>query len=103
MGPWTFGAQYNGRDKGLANAYNGSTNSYNVSYANLRYWDSGGGDHFALTADYALSKRTTVRMYYAWMQNDGTLTNVGSTATPLGVLSGDSTVWALSAGLWHTF
>jgi predicted porin len=102
MGPWTFGAQYNGRDKGLATAYNGSTNSYNVTYANLKAWDSGGGDHFAVTADYALSKRTTIRMYGAWMQNEATVTGV-TTAKPFGDLSGDSTVWALSAGIWHTF
>ena len=29
MGPWTFGAQYNSRNNGLANAYNGTTNAYN--------------------------------------------------------------------------
>ena len=101
MGPWTFGAQYNSRDKGLATAYNGTTNSYSPTYANLRHWDSGGGDHFALTADYSLSKRTTVRMYGAWLQNEGTL--VGGSNTAAGTLQGDSTIWALSAGLWHTF
>jgi hypothetical protein len=41
-------------------------------------------------------------MYGAWMQNEGTVTGV-TTAQPFGVLSGDSTVWALSAGIWHTF
>jgi predicted porin len=101
FGPWTFGAQYNARDKGLATAYNGSNDSYNVSFANLRHWDSGGGDHFAVTTDYALSKRTTVRMYGAWLQNEGTL--VGGSNTSIGTLQGDSSVWALSAGLWHTF
>ena len=101
MGPWTFGAQYNSRDKGLATAYNASTNTYSPTYANLRHWDSGGGDHFALTADYSLSKRTTVRMYGAWLQNEGTL--VGGSNTAAGTLQGDSTIWALSAGLWHTF
>jgi predicted porin len=102
MGPWTFGAQYNARDKGLASAYNGSTNTYTVTLGSFKEWDSGGGDHVALTTDYALSKRTTIRMYYAYMKNEGTITGVTS-ANPFGVLSGDSKVWALSAGLWHTF
>jgi len=97
-GAWTFGAQYNNRDKGLATAYNGSTNSYSPGYNNLRFWDEGGGDHWALTADYALSKRTTVRAYFATMSNEGTLTSQTATS-----LSGDSSIWALSAGLWHTF
>lgn len=98
FGAWTFGAQYNNRDKGLATAYNGSTNSYSPGYNNLRFWNEGGGDHWALTADYSLSKRTTVRAYFATMSNEGTL--LSQTATSL---AGDSSVWALSAGLWHTF
>ena len=97
-GAWTFGAQYNNRNNGLATAYNGSTNSYSPGYQNLRYWGEGGGDHWALTADYSLSKRTTVRAYFATMSNEGTLTSQTATS-----LSGDSSVWALSAGLWHTF
>jgi len=102
MGPWTFGAQYNARDAGLATAYNGTSNSYAPNYNNLRFWGAGGGDHFALTTDYSLSKRTTLRFYGAWMQNEGTLVN--STATTLsGNMAGDSTVWALSGGIWHTF
>jgi predicted porin len=98
FGAWTFGAQYNNRNNGLATAYNGNTNSYSPGYQNLRFWGEGGGDHYALTADYALSKRTTVRMYWAQMTNEGTLTSQTATS-----LAGDSSVWALSAGLWHTF
>ena len=98
FGAWQFGAQYNNRDKGLATAYNGDTNSYSPGYQNLRFWNEGGGDHYALTADYSLSKRTTVRMYWAQMTNEGTLTSQTATS-----LAGDSKVWALSAGLWHTF
>jgi len=98
MGAWTFGAQYNNRNNGLATAYNGDTNSYNPGYQNLRFWGQGGGDHYSVTADYALSKRTTVRMYWAQMTNEGTLTSQTATS-----LAGDSSVWAVSAGLWHTF
>jgi predicted porin len=99
MGPWTFGAQYNWRNNGLANAYNGFTNTYTPQYVNLTRWNQGGGEHVALTSDYALSKRTTLRMYYAWMQNEGT--ELGNLAVPN--FQGKSSVWALSGGLWHTF
>ena len=100
MGPWTFGAQYNWRNNGLANAYNGTTNSYNPQYVNLTRWNQGGGQHVALTTDYALSKRTTLRFYGAWMENEGT--EVGNLAVP-NFQDGGSSVWALSGGLWHTF
>ena len=97
---WTFGAQYNARNDGLATAFNASsstTGDYNPSYANLRQWGSGGGWHWALTADYALSKRTLIRMYYAQMSNDATLDS-----TTLNI-TGDSKVSSFSAGLWHNF
>jgi predicted porin len=100
MGPWTFGAQYNWRNNGLAMAYNGTTNTYSPQYVNLTRWNQGGGDHVALTTDYALSKRTTLRFYYAWMKNEGT--EVGNLAVP-NFQTGESVVWALSGGLWHTF
>ena len=100
MGPWTFGAQYNWRNNGLASAYNGTTNSYNPQYVNLTNWNQGGGQHVALTTDYSLSKRTTLRFYGAWMENEGT--QVGNLAVP-NFQDGGSSVWALSGGLWHTF
>ena len=100
MGPWTFGAQYNWRNNGLANAYNGTTNTYNPQYVNLTRWNQGGGQHVALTTDYSLSKRTTLRFYGAWMENEGT--EVGNLAVP-NFQDGGSAVWALSGGIWHTF
>ena len=100
MGPWTFGAQYNWRNNGLASAYNGTTNTYNPQYVNLTRWNQGGGQHVALTTDYSLSKRTTLRFYGAWMENEGT--EVGNLAVP-NFQDGGSAVWALSGGIWHTF
>jgi predicted porin len=97
---WVFNAQYNWRNDGLATAFNASTNTsggYNPSFTNLKYWGDGGGDHWTVSADYNFSKRTILRMYYAWMQNDGTLNPEGTG------LFGKSTIWSLSAGLWHHF
>jgi predicted porin len=98
---WTFGAQYSNRDKGLAMAYNASTNTYAPTPAMLSQWDTGGGKHWSLTADYNLSKRTAIRMYYSWMRNEGTW-NTSPTATG-NLMIGNSKVTALSAGLWHSF
>ncbi len=101
---WIFGAQYSTRDRGLAHAFNASTNTaggYNPTPAMLKYWDQGGGDHWSVTADYNFSKRTILRMYYSWMRNEGTFNVVAP--TPTNPMVGNSKVQAISAGLWHHF
>jgi predicted porin len=101
IGAWKLGAQYSNRDKGLAHAFNSSTNTYNPTPGMLSRWDEGGGKHWSLTADYSLSKRTTLRAYYSWMRNEGTFNPVAiSTINPM---IGNSKVTAISAGLWHAF
>jgi predicted porin len=100
LGAFTLGAQYSQRDNGLAALYNplarrletsaGSQAPIIVTPANFAaintVWNNGGGKHFSLTADYALSKRTSVRSYYTQLKNEtGTKINV------------------ISSGLWHSF
>jgi len=86
VGAWTLGAQYSQRDNGLAAGYNAATQALTVNGATLANWNNGGGKHLAITADYALSKRTTIRSYYAQLKNE------------TGVK-----ISALSTGLWHSF
>ena len=97
-GAWTLGVQYSQRDKGLAALYNPLNQTLAGIVTGAR-WDNGGGKHLSLTADYALSKRTTLRGYYTQLQNEATLTN--TTAT--GVFAGKAKINALSLGLWHSF
>jgi predicted porin len=86
MGANTLGIQYSQRDNGLAAGYNPVTQALTVNAATLANWTNGGGKHFSLTHDYALSKRTTIRSYYTQLKNEtGTKINVLSTA------------------LWHSF
>jgi predicted porin len=101
---WNFGAQYSNRDRGLAHAFNASTGTnggYNPTVPMLKYWDEGGGDHWSLTADYSLSKRTLIRGYYSWMRNEGTFNTVAPTNT--NPMIGNSKVQAVSVGIWHNF
>ena len=85
VGAWTLGAQYSTRDNGLAAGYNAATQALTVA-TGVANWTNGGGKHLSLTADYALSKRTTVRSYYTQLKNEtGVKIN------------------ALSVGLWHSF
>ncbi len=84
MGAFTLGAQYSQRDNGLAAGYTG-VGTLNVA-TGVANWTNGGGKHIAVTADYALSKRTLIRAYYSNLKNEtGVKIN------------------ALSAGLWHSF
>lgn len=90
LGAWTLGAQYSQRDNGLAYAYTVTPTgpAFAVTAAGLTRanWANGGGKHLALTADYSLSKRTTIRSYYAQLKNEtGVKIN------------------AISTGLWHSF
>ena len=102
MGPWTFGAQYNWRNNGLASAYNGTTNTYNPQFVNLTPLEPGRrparrADHglLALEAhDAALVRRLDGERRHAGRQ----LYTAARTSR-----MADSSVWALSAGLWHTF
>lgn len=96
MGPWTFGVQYSSRDKGLAAGYNPLTQALTVNAATLAQWDNGGGKHLSLTADYALSRRTTLRGYYTTLENERTIIN----PTTLG---GKTKINAFALGLWHNF
>ena len=85
MGAFTLGAQYSQRDNGLAAGYTTAGGAINVA-TGVANWTNGGGKHLAVTADYALSKRTLVRAYYSNLKNEtGVKIN------------------ALSAGLWHSF
>ena len=86
FGANTLGLQYSQRDNGLAAGYNPLTQVLTVNASTLANWVNGGGKHFSLTHDYALSKRTTVRSYYTQLKNEtGAKINVLSTA------------------LWHSF
>ena len=90
VGAWTLGAQYSQRDNGLAYAYTVTPTgpAFAVTAAGLTTanWANGGGKHFSLTADYALSKRTAIRSYYTQLKNEtGVKIN------------------AISTGLWHSF
>ncbi len=101
---WNFGAQYSTRDRGLAHAFNasaGTDGGYKPTFSMLNRWDEGGGDHWSVTADYNLSKRTIVRGYYSWMRNEGTFNLTAPTNT--NPMIGNSKVQAISVGLWHHF
>ncbi|MCS6995909.1 MAG: porin [Casimicrobiaceae bacterium] len=95
MGAWTWGVQYSTRDKGLAAGYNPVTQALTVNAATLAQWNNGGGKHFSVTADYALSPRTTLRGYYTTLENERTI--VGS------ALGGKTKINAFALGLWHNF
>ncbi len=88
VGAWTLGAQYSQRDNGLAYAYNPATQALGVTAAGLTSanWSNGGGKHMSLTADYSLSKRTSIRSYYSQLKNET-----------------GAKISAISAGLWHSF
>lgn len=85
MGSNTFGVQYSQRDNGLAACY-GGPGSLTVTAACLGNWNNGGGKHLAVTHDYALSRRTTIRSYYADLKNET-----------------GYKIRAFATGLWHSF
>jgi predicted porin len=104
VGAWVLGAQYSTRDKGLAHAYNASLNTagvnssvFNPTPAMLANWNEGGGDHWALVADYNLSKRTLVRSLYGWLRNEGTYNTVTNK------MDGNSKIQQIAVVLWHNF
>ena len=103
MGPWTFGAQYNWRDNGLANAFNGTTNTYNPQYVNLTHGGTrAAASTVALTHGlFALEAHDAphVRRLDAERRHG----NGRQPRRPEFPDGGNSTVWALSGGLWHTF
>jgi predicted porin len=88
MGSNTFGVQYSQRDKGLASCYTVSSagGAFSINAACVGNWNNGGGKHLAVTHDYALSRRTMIRSYYADLKNE---TNVK--------------IRAFAVGLWHSF